>query len=260
MLRRRYRRTPERFQLSYIDREPIANSFIIIIKAAHLLIGSGRRSAGRWLPVLVLAASAAWAMDFVRLEQLLLARFGPAQLPLLRDLQQTLAEARPAPERAKLARINDFINRRIRFEDDLAIWNLSDYWATPLETIGQSSGDCEDLAIIKYYALKAAGIPLARLRLIYVKASLQGPSGPYQQAHMVLAYYPTPNAVPLVLDNLVTEILPASQRQDLLPVFSFNSEAIWSSAAGNAAKGTGGTSQLSRWQDLLQRARKEGVD
>lgn len=251
---------PERFQLGYIDREPIANSFIIITKAAHLLSGSGRRSLGRWLPVLVLAVSAAWAMDFARLEQLLLARFGPAQLSLLRDLQQTLIEVRPAPERARLARVNDFINRRIRFEDDLAIWSLSDYWATPLETIGQSSGDCEDLAIIKYYALKAAGIPLAKLRLIYVKASLQGPNGPYQQAHMVLAYYPTPNAVPLVLDNLVTEILPASQRQDLQPVFSFNSEAIWSGAAGNAVKGTGGTSQLSRWQNLLQRARNEGVD
>ncbi|MCM2288521.1 MAG: transglutaminase-like cysteine peptidase [Sulfuritalea sp.] len=225
-----------------------------------MLSGSGRRSLGRWLPALVLAVSAAWAMDFARLEQLLLARFGPAQLPLLRDLQQALVEARPAPERAKLARVNDFINRRIRFEDDLAIWSLSDYWATPLETIGQGSGDCEDFAIIKYYSLREAGIPLAKLRLIYVKASLQGPNGPYQQAHMVLAYYPTPNAVPLVLDNLVTEILPASQRQDLQPVFSFNSEAIWSGAGGNAAKGTGGTSQLSRWQNLLQRARKEGVD
>lgn len=259
-MQRRHRRVPERFQLSYIDREPTADSFIIITKAAHLLSGSGRRSLGRWLPVLVLAVSAAWAMDFARLEQLLLARFGPAQLPLLRDLQRTLAEARPAPEMARLARVNDFINRRIRFEDDLAIWSLSDYWATPLETIGQSSGDCEDLAIIKYYALKAAGIPLAKLRLIYVKARLQGPNGPYQQAHMVLAYYPTPNAVPLVLDNLVTEIQPASQRQDLQPVFSFNSEAIWSGAAGNAAKGPGGTSQLSRWQDLLRRAHNEGVD
>lgn len=259
-MRRRQRRAPERFQLSYIDRQPIDNPFIIITKAAYLLVGPCHRRLWRWLPVLVLAVSAAWAMDFVRLEQLLLARFGPAQLSLLRDLQKMLVAARPATERAKLAKVNDFINRRIRFEDDLAIWNRSDYWATPLETIGQGSGDCEDFAIIKYYSLQEAGIPLAKLRLIYVKASLPGPSGPYQQAHMVLAYYPTPNADPLVLDNLVTEIRPASQRQDLQPVFSFNSEAIWSSAAGNAAKGAGGTSQLSRWQDLLQRARNEGVD
>ena len=60
--------------------------------------------------------------------------------------------------------------------------------------------------------------------------------------------------------NLIPEIRPASQRKDLQPVFSFNSEAIWAGAPGNAAKGTRGTSQLSRWQDLLQRVRNEGID
>lgn len=63
-----------------------------------------------------------------------------------------------------------------------------------------------------------------------------------------------------MLDNLVPEILPASKRKDLHPVFSFNSEAIWSGVAGNSARGVAGTSQLSRWEDLLLRARKEGFD
>jgi predicted transglutaminase-like cysteine proteinase len=208
----------------------------------------------------MVTVAAAWAIDFSRFEQLLLARFGPAPVSLLRDWQRILADARPAEERAKLTKVNEFINGRIGFEDDLSIWNMSEYWATPLETIGQGRGDCEDFAIIKYFSLKAAGIPLAKLRLIYVKAQLEGPAGPYLQAHMVLAYYPTPNAEPLVLDNLIPEIRPASQRKDLQPIFSFNSEAIWSGSAGNAAKGAGGTSQLSRWQDLLKRARSEGVD
>ncbi len=95
---------------------------------------------------------------------------------------------------------------------------------------------------------------------MYVKARLVGAAGPYSQAHMVLAYYPTPDADPLVLDNLVPEIKPASQRKDLSPVFSFNSEAIWSGVVGESAKGRGNTSQLSRWQDLLNRARKEGFE
>jgi hypothetical protein len=43
-------------------------------------------------------------------------------------------------------------------------------------------------------------------------------------------------------------------------VFSFNGEAIWGGVAGNSPKGTRGTSQLSRWEDLLQRAGKEGFD
>jgi len=208
-----------------------------------------------------LAVCAVHAYDFDRLLQLMGERFGPTRVTLLRDWQHALADARSRPvEKDKLIRINDFINRNIGFEDDLSIWNLSDYWATPLETIGQGRGDCEDLAIIKYYSLKETGVAPGKLRLVYVKARLEGAAGAYQQAHMVLAYYPTPNAEPLVLDNLVPEIRPASQRRDLQPMFSFNSEAIWSGVAGNAAKGAGGTGQLSRWQDLLQRARNEGFD
>ena len=210
--------------------------------------------------LLFLTVSAALAFDFDRLQPQLIARFGQERVALLRDWQKTLADSRSGSELVKLRKINDFINRTITFEDDIAIWNQSDYWATPLETIGQGRGDCEDFAIIKYYSLKDAGVPLAKLRLVYVKARLNGPNGPYMQAHMVLAYYPTPNGEPLVLDNLVAEIRPASQRTDLQPVFSFNSEAIWNGAAGNAARGAKGIGQLSRWEDLLQRARTEGFD
>ncbi len=209
---------------------------------------------------LALAVSAVWAYDFDRLQQQLIARFGEAQLPLLHDWQKLLAESRSVAEKDKLKKVNDFFNRRLRFEDDQVIWNLSDYWATPLETIGQGRADCEDFSIIKYYSLKDAGVPLAKLRLIYVKARLDGPAGPYLQAHMVLAYYPTPKAEPLLLDNLIPEIRSASQRPDLQPVFSFNSEAIWGGVAGNAPRGTRGTGQLSRWQDLLNRTRNEGID
>lgn len=210
--------------------------------------------------VLTLVISAVSAYDFDRLQQQLIARFGSARVSFLRDWQETLAGSKSASEKDKLGKINEFINRHIVFEDDLSIWNQGDYWATPMETIGQGRGDCEDFAIIKYYSLKDAGIPLAKLRLVYVKARLESPGGPYMQAHMVLAYYATPGAEPLVLDNLIPEIRPASQRRDLQPVFSFNSEAIWSGVAGNAAKGAGGTGQLSRWQDLLTRARREGVE
>lgn len=231
-----------------------ARSFTPLLRRARW------RKALAWL-LPVIAVSAA-AFDFDRLQQLLVARFGVAQVTLLRDWQQVLAEA-AAPklsERQKLTRVNDFFNRRVAFDDDHAIWAQSDYWATPLETIGQGRADCEDYAIIKYYSLKDAGISQNKLRLVYVKARIDGPGGPQLQAHMVLAYYPTPDAEPLVLDNLVPDIRMASQRKDLHPVFSFNSEAIWSGVAGNAAKGRGGTGQLSRWQDLLNRARSEGFE
>ena len=232
------------------------NSRQILVQLANW-----RRHAGLSFCLYALfALVVARAIDFASLEKQLVSRFGPAKVATLREWQANLTDARKSAETEKLRKVNDFINRHVEFDEDIAIFNQGDHWATPLESIGQGRGDCEDLAIIKYFSLKDSGIALSKLRLVYVKARLNDPDGPRLQAHMVLAYYATPNAEPLVLDNLVPEILPASQRKDLHPIFSFNSEAVWNGVAGNSAKGKGGTGQLSRWQDLLLRARKEGFE
>jgi predicted transglutaminase-like cysteine proteinase len=195
----------------------------------------------------------AWGWDLERLQQLITSRFGASQVPLLLDWQRMLGEGRSGPEMDRLRRVNDFFNRRIAFDDDMSVWGQSDYWATPAEVIGQGRGDCEDFSIAKYYSLIELGIPVSKLRLVYVKAVQTGPGGSFQQAHMVLAYYATPNADPLVLDNLNSQILPASRRSDLAPIFSFNSAGLWQGTGNQSSK-----SNLSRWQDLLARARTEG--
>lgn len=217
----------------------------------------------RFLSGLLLAAGAVCALaalDAGALRQQLADRFGPSRLPLLDNWLATIESAKPKKDDARLKQINDFINRHIVFDDDIAVWQQSDYWATPLETIGQGRGDCEDFAIIKYISLRQAGIPAARLRLIYVKARRNGAAGPVQIAHMVLAYYATPNAEPLVLDNLDPTIRAASQRGDLQPVFSFNSEGIFAGVSGKEQAAAGGTGRLSRWEDALRRIHAEGFE
>ncbi len=181
-------------------------------------------------------------------------------MALLNDWLSTINAARSRNDDTRLRQINDFINRRITFDDDISVWQQSDYWATPLETIGQGRGDCEDFAIIKYISLRQAGIPASKLRLVYVKARLNTPSGPMQVAHMVLAYYANPSAEPLVLDNLEPAIRPASQRSDLQPVFSFNSEGIFAGASGKDQATSSGLGRLSRWEDALRRIRAEGFE
>ncbi len=44
-----------------------------------------------------------------------------------------------------------------------------DYWATPEETLRGFKGDCEDIAIAKYFSLLRQGIPLndCDLRICY---------------------------------------------------------------------------------------------
>jgi predicted transglutaminase-like cysteine proteinase len=194
------------------------------------------------------------------MQQQLIARFGPARVTLLKDWQQVVASTKSLGEEAKLKKINDFFNQNIAFDDDINIWQQTDYWATPLETIGRGRADCEDFAIAKYYSLRLVGIPVNKMRLIYVKAKLKVPTGVIQQAHMVLAYYANPSAEPQVLDNLDTTIRPASKRPDLQPVFSFNSQGIFAGVSGKEAATAGGTGRLSRWEDLMRRARAEGFD
>ncbi len=200
------------------------------------------------------------ALDAAALQQQLIARFGPARVPLLKDWLQLVRSARAQGDEAKLKRINDFINRTLAFENDISVWKKSDYWATPLEMIGQGRGDCEDFAIIKYVSLRMAGVPDSKLRLIYVKARLDTPDGPIQLAHMVLAYYAAPNSEPQVLDNLDANIRAASKRADLRPIFSFNSEAIFAGVSGEEKASAGGIGRLSRWEDALQRIRAEGYE
>jgi predicted transglutaminase-like cysteine proteinase len=197
------------------------------------------------------------AFDFDRLKLVLLARFGPDRLPVFESWQSTLEVAKFLKDEEKLLRINDFINDNTQFLEDAVIWQQDDYWATPLELIGKGQGDCEDLAIAKYFSLKDVGVDIAKLRLVYVRAQINTAQGIVSQAHMVLAYYPTPLAEPLVLDNLVADIRPASQRSDLQPVFSFNHEFLWQGVAGNAPGSSG--RQLTRWEDLQKRATEEGI-
>ena len=76
-------------------------------------------------------------------------------------------------------------------------------------------------------------------------------------AHMVLGYYDTPTAEPLILDNLIGNIRPGSSRTDLQPVFSFNAAGLW--VAGATASSGDPTARLSRWRDVLDRMKQEGL-
>jgi predicted transglutaminase-like cysteine proteinase len=208
-----------------------------------------------WLAVaLALLCMAPFAYDVERMSQAA-QRLGPQAAQSVRLLQPLLATAAEANDSARLDAVNRFFNGRVVFRDDVQVWRMEDYWASPLETLQQGMGDCEDFAIAKYFSLLATGMPASQLRLVYVRLQVGGPGG-VSQAHMVLAYYASAQAEPLILDNLITEIRPASRRPDLTPVFSFNSEGLWQ---GNGGQRMGDpVERLSRWREVLRKARAEG--
>lgn len=151
-------------------------------------------------------------------------------------------------ERNWLDANNSFWNRTPYFSDK-EHWGVDDYWATPIETLASDGADCEDYSIGKYFTLKDLGVPVQKLRITYVRALK------WNESHMVLAYYPEPNAEPYILDNLSGEILLASQRTDLEPIYSFNDEDLWVENGGSSKSGK--SSQIRLWRDLLEKMDKE---
>ena len=146
-----------------------------------------------------------------------------------------------------LRRSNNFFNQ-VPYVNDIKAWGVEDYWATPIEFLGGFQGDCEDYSVAKYLTLKELGVPIEKLRITYVRATQIG------ESHMVLAYYPTPDADPLILDNLASEIKPASERPDLEPVYSFNDDDLW---MPGAATRKGGANQVRLWRQLLEKLAAE---
>lgn len=153
-------------------------------------------------------------------------------------------------EREKLELVNDFMNRT-PFLSDVQHWGKEDYWATPVEFLSTNGGDCEDFSIAKYFALRSLGVPDEKLRITYVKEIVV-----YNEAHMVLAYFPAPDAEPLVLDNINKSIRPASTRTDLVPVYSFNGSGLWL-AKDQTGRGqsVGGSDRIGHWKDVQKRLR-----
>jgi len=212
----------------------------------------------RWLGCALLLAGmmlgglhADW--DFSTISRKATALYGPlgAGQQRIDAWQNLLATQKQVSEMEKLKVVNLFFNKQVRYVEDIDLWHEVDYWETPIEALWKGAGDCEDYAIAKYFSLRHLGVSSDKLRITYVKALRQN------RAHMVLTYYATPDAMPLVLDSLIDPIQPASQRTDLLPVYSFNAEGLYlPGAKGN--KKVGDTKRLSRWQDVLKNMPAEG--
>ncbi len=181
-------------------------------------------------------------------------RWGEDAVGRLQSWRATELEGLAKRNKAQLALSQDelqFFNRfwnKIPYYSDQQHWKVEDYWATPVETLASNGGDCEDYSIAKYFSLKELGVPLGSLRITYVRALS------IKESHMVLAYYPTPDADPYILDNMTGKIALASERSDLEPVYSFNDDDLW---AAGAADFKGKSSQIRLWSDLLEKMEAE---
>ena len=167
--------------------------------------------------------------------------------------QKLIDTGKTINELDKLQQVNDFFNRNVVFSDDLVVWKKADYWATPCELLSKGAGDCEDYSIAKYFTLLEMGVDQSKLRITYV--SMLG----LNNRHMVLTYFESPHAIPLVLDNINPIIMSSKDRSDLLPVYSFNGSDLWLAKIKSSGQLVGNADQLNLWANLKQRMLEESI-
>lgn len=163
-------------------------------------------------------------------------------------LKEKINKVRNQSNFKKLQTINNFFNK-VKYTSDSKVWNQNDYWATPFEFLAKDKGDSEDFVFAKYFTLvDELGIDQNKLFFTYVKSIKRNVS------YMVLTYYETRKSIPIILDSINYKALPASKRQDILPIYSFS--------AKNAGLGSGKKNGFKQKQSLkfrnLLRNIKEG--
>jgi predicted transglutaminase-like cysteine proteinase len=107
---------------------------------------------------------------------------------------------------------------RFRYTQDIINWRLNDYWETPFEFI-RVNGDCEDYAVSKYWALRAAGVPADSLQIVVLQDLNLG------VAHAVLVV--DLQGQQLLLDNQISKVVQTGTIQHYQPVYSVNEDGWW---------------------------------
>jgi predicted transglutaminase-like cysteine proteinase len=125
-----------------------------------------------------------------------------------------LQSARSDDPRAQLARVNAWVNQRIRFAPD-----SGDHWASASQSLRSAKGDCEDYAIAKMQLLRALGYRSDDLYVVIVRDLVR------RADHAVLVARSEGRFV--VLDNGTDRILDADAVRDYRPVMSYTIGHAW---------------------------------
>ncbi|MDR3043995.1 MAG: transglutaminase-like cysteine peptidase [Desulfovibrio sp.] len=128
----------------------------------------------------------------------------------------------------KLRNVNSLFNQW-PYRLDSEVWGVVDYWAAPIEFL-RKSGDCEDYAITKYFALKQLGVPVSDMRIVILLDSIR------RLAHAILVVYTGGDAY--VLDNLSNVVLSHQRYGHYVPQYSINEEYRWAHIPIRGGPGT----------------------
>jgi predicted transglutaminase-like cysteine proteinase len=134
-------------------------------------------------------------------------------------LGETIEATRNSPLKQKITAINTSVNRLIDYRSDKEVYGVLDYWATPREILTAGQGDCEDFAILKMSALRAAGVPAESLALVVLRDA----SRDFYHAVLVVSS----SDETYVLDNLRETVLSDRQLPQYQALYSLTADKAW---------------------------------
>lgn len=135
----------------------------------------------------------------------------------LKSWRRVIAAAAGKPRRQQIEEINRYFNQW-PYKLDQEVYGVSEYWATPTEFM-TNSGDCEDYAIAKFYALRELGLANDSMRVVALIDRIRG------IGHAILAVYVDGDI--LILDNLTDFIFPHTRYTHYEPQYSVNETTRW---------------------------------
>ena len=137
--------------------------------------------------------------------------------PGLKSWREVHAAASGKPELEQLKIVNAFFNRW-PYKIDLELYGVREFWATPQEFM-KRSGDCEDYAIAKFFALRDLGYANEQLRIVILMDRIR------RIGHAVLAVYAIGDI--LILDSLTDLIFSHKKYRHYVPQYSMNETTRW---------------------------------
>jgi len=142
--------------------------------------------------------------------------------PVLKNWRKVITSARDLPRDKQIDFVNKFFNQW-PYKQDIELYGLSEYWATPREFMSHS-GDCEDYSITKYFALRALGFDKEELRIVILMDEIRN------IGHSVLTIKEGGDF--LVLDSLSNLLLSHTKYKHYAPQYSMNETTRWAHIGG----------------------------
>jgi len=130
------------------------------------------------------------------------------------ELRRIIAEGAGRTGRARVGLINRAVNLAITPTSDDVQWGVADRWSPPLETLQTHRGDCEDYAIVKYAALREAGLPRDDMKIVILRNFVRN------EDHAVLAA--RVDGEWLILDDRTLVLVPDAGMLGVHPVLALD--------------------------------------